>query len=245
MKTINFLSILLFLAVPNISHAQSSCPQSSKSIHLQAGDIQSACQAATTKCSSSDNQKSLTPIPLENPSPTSSLIWKKSGEVFDTFYDVPAYSNTPGGKFQCTELVHRFMNKVYGIPTKIGIGLGHAEVLSKNMTDRFKKQVIQSPYLQNKPARLAYIENKCSSSAPVVGSMISLQYTKWGHVGIVRDVKVIDENQIQITLFEQHGVASYQPGQKKPSTQIVLKKDSSGRWSGPNVIGWINVVANQ
>ncbi len=66
--------------------------------------------------------------------------WKKYGQSFDEFYGVQAFSNHEdgkGGTYQCTELVHRFMREVYGVPTRIGMGLGHAKDLAKNLSVKF------------------------------------------------------------------------------------------------------------
>ncbi len=46
------------------------------------------------------------------------------GKDFDTYMGVVAYGNREKGKYQCTELVHRFFKNVYNVPTQIGLGLG-------------------------------------------------------------------------------------------------------------------------
>ncbi|HEX7676213.1 MAG TPA: CHAP domain-containing protein [Bdellovibrio sp.] len=244
---------LLFFVLFGIDtvHAQVNCPLAKASLKSQASDIEKLCSAATPVnqakgCSSADNTRPLKTLGLQDTAPMSKEVtWGNFGDVFDSFEGVDAYSNKPGtggGKYQCTELAHRFMHDVYGVPTRLGIGLGDGDKLAKNMATRFKNVVLENPNTQGKKARLAYVENKCSGNAPVVGSMVSIKYSKWGHVGIVRDAKMLDDNHMQITLFEQHGVMRLKAGEKTKRTQFVLTKDASGHWSGPNVVGWINLV---
>ena len=45
-----------------------------------------------------------------------------------------------------------FMNQVYGLPSRMGIGLGDGNVLAKNLVDRFRNIPLQD-------GQLAYIEN--------------------------------------------------------------------------------------
>lgn len=194
-------------------------------------------------CTSPDNIKKLLPIalqPTENLS--ESVTWKAFGEEFDSFYGIPAYSNqsTGGGKYQCTELVHRFMSGVFGVPTALGMGIGDGDVVAQNMTARFKNEILQNANTANKKARLAYIQNRCSSQPPVVGSLISIKYSNAGHVAIIRDVKKVGD-QLELTLFEQHGIRRLAPGAEKVRTKIRLSKNADGTWSGDKVVGWIVV----
>lgn len=158
---------------------------------------------------------------------------------------VQAYSNKPdigGGVYQCTELAHRFMKQVYGLPTKIGMGLGNGDQLAEKMSLHFKNFILDHPQRKNKKARLAYLQNGCSGNAPVLGSLISLRYQQWGHVGIVREATLLDDKHLRITLFEQHGVMRLKTGQKTQRTQFIMTKDDSGKWFASNLIGWINIV---
>ncbi len=72
--------------------------------------------------------------------------------------------------------------------------------------------------------------------------MVSLKYSKWGHVGIVREAKVLDDKHMQIILFEQHGVMRPQADEKTKRTQFIMTMDSNGHWSAPNVNGWLNIA---
>lgn len=237
-----FVSFLLLLAFsPEESIAQ-SCSETK--LKDQAGQILSACQSNV--CRSQDNQLQLSNLSLQQTEDsTRQPIWQKPGHVYDQFYNVQAYANNSAGTYQCTELVHRFVNSVYGVPSKIGIGLGHAKDLSRNIKNRFQNIKINNSHTNGKEGRLAYIENGCSSNPPMVGSIISLEYSKFGHIAIIRDIQILSENSMEITLFEQHGLRNFQVGKNKPLTKVILTKNSKGQWSGPKVIGWVNVVESQ
>lgn len=172
-------------------------------------------------------------------------IWTAHGEAFDQFYDVPAYSNAlskESGKFQCTELVHRFLKSVYDIPTKIGMGLGHANQLPLNLYKKFKNLEIVNERTQGIPTRLKYFENGCSKVPPAVGSIISLNYGLYGHVGIVRKILTQSESKIVFALFEQHGLRQFKIGSPKSRTEVIFEKNSKGYWVAKDVIGWLSLI---
>lgn len=237
-------SSVLFLLVTMTGHAQTvdcdSCVAVEKNSPL--APLKSVAQKLG--CKSVDNALTLKPIVL---TPTlnlsESVTWKAFGEEFDNFYGVKAYSNksTGGGKYQCTELAHRFLNEVFGVPTTLGIGMGDGDVLAKNVTQRFKSTVIESN-TGNKKSRLAYIENNCSSQAPVVGSVISIKFSSAPHVAVVREVKKIDDDNIEITLFEQHGIRRIPPGSPKQRTKMKMTRGSDGNWKGSQIVGWTVVT---
>lgn len=172
--------------------------------------------------------------------------WKSHGVQFDNFLSIPAYSNKAGGggKYQCTELVHRFLNGVYGIPTQIGNGMGHARVLIQNEFSRFGQQTYN--YLGGKVVKMKLLKNGLSHEPPAPSSAINFEIGKAGHVAIVRYVEYINESAVNIYLFEQHGYPTLKPGQDSPIHKIRFNKSNNGVWSGERVQGigqpshWLN-----
>lgn len=171
--------------------------------------------------------------------------WKKHGEVFDMFYGVNAYSNKRGGngKYQCTEVVHRFLERIYGIPTKIGMGMGNANVLLQ----REKKKFGANTYsYKGVKVKMKLKANGTSKEPPAPASAINFKIGAAGHTAIVRYVKYVDSKTVRVYLFEQHGYPVLKPGQASPITSIKFTKSSQGFWKGETVKGtgvpyyWLN-----
>ena len=161
-----------------------------------------------------------------------SLRYKKP---FDSYMGVVAYGNKKRGRYQCTELVHRFFKTIYNVPTRIGLGLGHGKDLSFNLT-RFANT--HNPTLQMEsqktiPLKFVFIDNGCSSQLPVPGSSISFSKTKYGHVAIVRKVEMLTEEVALLHLFQQNGTYFL-----LEESRYLLVKDSKGHWRGRHVVGW-------
>jgi hypothetical protein len=173
--------------------------------------------------------------------PTTPMIWKKYGEPFDHFLGVTAYSNKPngrGGKFQCTELIHRFISNVYGLPTRIGLGLGNANVLAKNLEGFFKNKTGVFKNSSNKVV-LRYFENNRTLFPPTVGSIISLKAGQFGHIAIVRKIETLDKDSLRAFLFEQHGELKFYEGQIKPIRKLDFNRGKEKYWNNPRAIGWL------
>lgn len=172
--------------------------------------------------------------------------WKTHGEKFDEFLGIAAYSNKAGGggKYQCTELVHRFLNGVYGIPTKIGNGMGHANILVQNEFLYFKENTYQ--YLGEKAVKMTLLKNGRSEEPPAPSSVINFNIGKAGHVAVVRYVEYLNDESVNVYLFEQHGYPTLKPNQDSPIHKVLFKKSENGTWSGERVKGigtplfWLN-----
>lgn len=247
-RNFNFFILIFFSYFAAFAQAVNcvDCPASEmKAVVPQQRDFANLSTKLKPNCKSTDNIATLKPIILENiESAPQSLTWAEYGKEFDNFMGIPAYSNKSigGGTYQCTELVHRFMSGVFGVPTALGMGIGNGDQVAKGMSARFKDFVIQNKNTGNKKARLAHIENNCSAHAPVVGSLISIKYPNAGHVAIIREVKNIDDKTKEITLFEQHGIRRLNPGAKKVPTKMTITKNPDGTWGGSRIVGWISVV---
>jgi len=171
--------------------------------------------------------------------------WKNHGQVFDTFYGVNAYSNKRGGsgKYQCTELVHRFLERIYGIPTKIGIGMGNANVLLQREKKKFGANIYSYKGIKVKMKLKAH---GVSKEPPAPASAINFKIGAAGHTAIVRYVEYINDKTVRVYLFEQHGYPVLKPGQASPVASIKFTKTSSGVWKGETVRGigtplfWLN-----
>ena len=193
---------------------------------------------------------------LELPSslPEKELTWTAYGEEFDTFYGVTAYSN--GTKksdryYQCTELAHRFMREVYGIPTRLGMGLGHGNGVAQNVAAHFSDTIGSTPRTAPHKIGLRFFKNKTSQCRPVVGSVVSMDFGQYGHVAVIRHMKENKEGVLEATLFEQHGATRKPIGTKMDAGKLVFEKTPSGKWTGTwivadrlqlDVVGWTNPV---
>lgn len=181
------------------------------------------------------------------PTPRSEIqknnTWKSHGVAYDKFMGVTAYANKRNGKFQCTEVTHRFLNDVFGVPTKVGNGMGHANVLTQNFAKTFGNDTFK---YKDQNIKMTLRQNGNSAEPPAVGSPINFQSGKFGHIAIVRFVEVIDNNTVRVHLFEQHGFPKHKIGAKKEIRSIDFTKSANGKWSGERVLGigqvlyWIN-----
>lgn len=172
------------------------------------------------------------------------MIWGKFGNEIESYYGVVAYSNgarKSNRKYQCTELVHRFVAEVYGIPSSITLGLGHGKSLAKNIAGHFKTSVGTSDTLGGYSVRLENFENKKSKYPPVTGAIVSMYFDSkqkgYGHCGIIRELKLSDEGYLEGTLFDQHGFAHKKAGIPIQADRLRFKKDANGNWSG-HVLSW-------
>lgn len=169
--------------------------------------------------------------------------WGKMNVAFDSSMGVSAFSNKKGGKWQCTELVHRFLNKVYGVPTKIGNGMGHANILVQNLAGKFGASTFK---FKNLDVQMVLRKDGISAEPPAAGSVINFAIGKFGHTAVVRYVEVVDENTVKAYLFEQHGFPSVKAGDNKPIRVITFNRSNEGQWSGERLLGagqsiyWIN-----
>lgn len=198
-----------------------------------AAAVPANCRATTTNV----RPEEILQIIVVDPKVDQPVYWKKYGQVYDSFVNVPAYSNVPfkGSKYQCTELLHRFFNYTYGFPVNNQMGLGNANTVLYGVYRKFQNYTAIAPNLGQRRMRLAYFQNGCSPYAPVVGSAISLNLSWAGHAGIVRRVKQLAPDTIELTLFEQHGFRRLRVGQLKEKTTVVLKRNAAGLWYSPQL----------
>jgi hypothetical protein len=194
-----------------------------------------------------------------------SYTWRAFGEPVSAYYGVVAYAHgvdgdprndNPQGLYQCTELAHRYLRDLYGVPTRIGLGLGHGVDLARKVAGRFEGQSFTGGVTGATPVSLRYIPNGTSACRPVVGSVVSIAMpapdgsATPGHVAIIRDLEA-DGLALKATLFEQHGGARLAPGDTVPAGRIRFER-VDGAWRGTftmdgargfPVEGWTSVVA--
>ncbi len=238
-----FLALFVFnLSLKSTFAAEGACSKSS--LVKQTENLAELCRQ---DCKSPDNEKAAQFLNQEafevgNFSKPETVRWGKYGQVIEEQFGVKAFANKEngeGGKYQCVELIHRYLNQRFVAPEKKAQGMGNADVVSKNTVHFYRGKTFFDPVTQKK-FELSYLENSCSKSAPHVGGIISLALSQYGHVGIIKEVRKIDENTLVLSLFEQHGIMKLKPGQSAPRTLVTLKKDKFGKWRGEKVIGWIN-----
>lgn len=181
---------------------------------------------------------------LNSESSPENMVWGNFGSPIESYYGVVAYSNgarKSGRKYQCTELIHRFITEVYGISSSIYLGLGHGKYLAKNIAEYHKNSVGTSDTLQGFSIRLENFTNKKSIYPPVVGAIVSMYFDSqkkgYGHVGIIREIKINDEGNVEATLFDQHGFAHKESGIPILADRLIFEKDANGYWNG-NVHSW-------
>lgn len=173
-----------------------------------------------------------------------SFQWKTFGEPVASYMDVVAYSNGQDGDprrdnthglYQCTELAHRYLHDVFGVPTRIGLGLGNGVDLARKVAVRFAGQSFRGGITGDTPVELQYFANGSSACRPMVGTVVSIAMP-WngvqtpGHVAIIRDLQA-DGLKLEATLFEQHGGASLAPGEEVPASHITFER-VDGAWEG-------------
>ena len=184
-------------------------------------------------------------------------VWTDYGAPFDSFYGVIAYSNGRRSSpryYQCTELVHRFVREVYGIPTMLGMGLGHGKDLARGIAVHFADTEGSSGLIAPYQITLRYFANGESTVLPTAGSIVSLLIGRHGHVGIIRSITPISTDRSEATLFAQHGGMRSEVGTTFKPEKIIFTRDSRGRWHGTwqvnstrfDAVGWtIPIVTGQ
>jgi len=200
---------------------------------------------------------------LPDEEPPENMIWGAFGEEIERYFGVPAYSNGAAEdgkrKYQCTELIHRFLRVVYGIPTRIGMGLGHGRDLAKGIAGRFGDSHQARGLIEGYIIHLEYFENEKTAYPPVVGSIVSMHFNSrregYGHVGIIRTMETHSDGSVSGFLFDQHGAIHKTVGLSIKPDKVVFRKDDNGIWSAQveswkfkryfPVIGWTNVVVQQ
>jgi hypothetical protein len=191
--------------------------------------------------------------------------WGEFGEPVASYMGVVAYAHgregdprreNAQGLYQCTELAHRYLRDVFGVPTRIGLGLGHGVDLARKVAERFEGRTFVGGLTGDMPVHLQYFANGTSACRPTVGSVVSIAMpmpdgeATPGHVAIVRDLE-FDGLALDATLFEQHGGAALMPGDNVPAGRIRFER-IDGAWVGAfqsgagqsfPVEGWTSVVA--
>lgn len=192
--------------------------------------------------------------------------WGDYGDVLETYYGVNAYSHgqdgDPGrtdgsGRYQCTELVHRYLRDVYAVPSRIGLGLGNGVDLAQGVARHWGRRSWTGGVTGATPVTLRYYANGAARCRPVVGSIVSIAIPTrgggrgLGHVAIIRALDE-DNGALRGVLFEQHGGADYAPDHVVRPGTVRFERDGDGVWRGTytndrggtyNVEGWTNIVA--
>jgi hypothetical protein len=201
--------------------------------------------------------KTFVQLPQESPQP---VYWAEFGEAFDSYFGIIAYSNGKArgnaAKYQCTELIHRYVATVYGFPSRIGLGMGNGNRLAEGVADYFRGQTRSLDALESKAVSLEYFAEGLSTYPPVVGSIISMHFAISekgpGHVAILRDLSEPTPGELSGTLFAQHGKMPYKIGAEVLPDTVHFTRDPQGRWHGIvrspyfkkdfRIVGWTTAV---
>lgn len=183
-------------------------------------------------------------VVLQSEEPPETMIWGKFGDEIENYFGVSAKSNGDAiinRSYQCTELIHRFLRDVYGIPSRIGMGLGHGKDLASGVGARFSNSTKANGLIKDYVIHLEYFENGIALYPPVVGSIVSMHFSStmkgYGHVGIIRTLSKQSDDTLRGFLFDQHGSIHKEVGISiKPDT-VVFEMDRNGTWRG-NVLSW-------
>jgi hypothetical protein len=194
------------------------------------------------------------------------MRWGEFGEIVDTYYGVHAFSHGQDGhpgrsdgtqRYQCTELVHRYLRQVYAVPSRIGLGLGNGVDLARGVAEHWGQRNWTGGVTGETPVTLRYYANGAARCRPVAGSIVSIAMPTrgggrgLGHVAIIRALD--EENGALVgVLFEQHGGADYPPDHVVRPGAVRFEQDADGVWRGTyttdygrtfHIEGWTNVVA--
>jgi len=185
-------------------------------------------------------------------SPPPALQWAPYGEAFHVFAGIDALSNggaDSGRCYQCTELIARFVRDVYGFDAAYCGGYGDGRVAAKGYASKFSGATATSRAIAPFRVSLRYSANGRSTCRPVVGSILSAEIGKAGHVAIIRDLRTLADGSLEAVLFAQHGFTYGRVGEPVTADKARFTKDASGVWSGvylPRqgaeraVVGWTN-----
>jgi len=174
-------------------------------------------------------------IELTPDDPNKVLTWTDYGAPFDRYFGIEALSNgtrESPQKYQCTELAHRFVRQVYGIPTRIGMGLGHGKDVAAGIAGHFKGKTGSSDLIAPHKVKMSYFANGKATVPPLVGSIVSLEIGRYGHVGVVRHVQKVGDGHQVATLFAQHGGMHDTIGQEFSPGTVTFKRSPKGTWRG-------------
>ena len=199
-------------------------------------------------------------IVLADEAPAKNMKWHEYGEVLETFQGIKAFSNgskNSNRKYQCTELIHRFLREVYGLPSYIELGLGDGKDLAFGISKKFAKPTQSIGIFSQYLIHLEYFESGTSEYPPVVGSIVSMHFNQdlkgYGHVGIIRTLVKNEDGSLTGFLFDQHGSMYKTVGVPIYADKVTFKKREDGHWTGTvysqkfkrkyPVIGWSSVIA--
>lgn len=168
------------------------------------------------------------------------IIWPEYGKSVETYLGIDAFSNgtgSPESDWQCTELVHRFVSDVFGIPSRIGWGMGHGKDLAAGLVGYHKNRIGSSERLGDVRVRLEYFKSGSTAYPPVTGSIVSMYFNNrragFGHVGMIRQILSETEDEIVGVLFDQHGfINNNYVGRQIQADHVVFRRDADGKWTG-------------
>ena len=200
-------------------------------------------------------------IVLTDEAPPKNMKWNQYGKVLESFHGVKAISNgskNTNRKYQCTELIHRFLREIYGLPSYIELGLGNGKDLAYGISKKFAKPTRSIGLFSKYLVHLEYFESGKSKYPPVVGSIVSMHFNKdlngYGHVGIIRTLVKNDDGSLTGFLFDQHGSMYKTVGVPIYADKVIFNKRENGHWIGTvysqkfkrkyPIIGWASVIAS-
>jgi len=170
--------------------------------------------------------------------------WTFFGDLLDTYIGVEARMNDLDmiGVYQCTDLAFRFAKDALHI-TKPKKPNGNKFAASNDA----KEGYIEVNGIKTNIVTKYYPSG--SSTAPINGSIISQNsptVPKVGHVSIAKKIIKVDDNTLDVYLFEQNWI--WTEGKKiAHSRKMTFTKDLSGKWSGKakgsKALGWLNPEA--
>ncbi|GAM99646.1 hypothetical protein U91I_03301 [alpha proteobacterium U9-1i] len=227
------MRILLFVGLAAIAAACSRATATEEVRAPAAFSVVNECDARFVELLSQDEPRE--------------MRWGRFGDVVDQYYGVDAYSHGQedeprrsdgSGRYQCTELIHRYLREVHHVPSRLGLGLGNGVDLAEGVASRWGGQAWSGGLTGETPISLRYYEAGVSICRPTIGAIVSFSMGRGpGHVAIIRALH--EENGALIaTLFEQHGGGSYQPDEMVRAGHVRFVRDENGAWNGIYTTDW-------
>lgn len=167
------------------------------------------------------------------------VTFSRAGMQFtlESFHNSNNDSYSYSGENQCTNLVSRYLNGLYGLTTSDKPWEKMSKEERENYSSAKKKGKafgipnggkVAADLAENFGDMFSLFNNGDATSPPAIGAVLSMKYGKTGHVAIVKAVK-LDGDKAYVQLIEQNVGSGEGPIKNRVA---IFSKDENGHWSG-------------